>query len=25
VTIEDHAVFTFEPLPTLSCAKDAHL
>jgi TadE-like protein len=24
VMIEDHAVFTFEPLPTLSCAKDAH-
>ena len=25
VTIEDHAVFTFEPLPTLSCAANAHL
>lgn len=24
VTIEDHAVFAFEPLPTLTCAKDTH-
>jgi hypothetical protein len=22
--IEDHAVFTFEPLPTLTCAAGAH-
>jgi hypothetical protein len=25
VMIEDHAVFTFEPLPTLTCAPDSHL
>lgn len=25
VDIEDHAVFTFEPLPTLSCAPENHL
>lgn len=24
VTIEDHAVFTFEPLPTLKCAPNTH-
>jgi hypothetical protein len=24
VNIEDHAVFTFEPLPTISCASGAH-
>ena len=24
VTVEDHAVFTFEPLPTLSCAPNTH-
>jgi hypothetical protein len=25
VTIEDHSVFAFEPLPTLTCAPGAHL
>jgi hypothetical protein len=25
VDIEDHAVFAFEPLPTLTCAPGAHL
>jgi hypothetical protein len=24
VTIEDHSVFAFEPLPTISCASGAH-
>ena len=24
ISIEDHAVFTFEPLPTLTCASGAH-
>ena len=24
VSIDDHAVFTFEPLPTLTCASGSH-